>query len=121
MSFRWVSFLVLSLSILFLAPSDRAQSSGTIEGTVKDASGAAIPTATVEIHNPVSQFERSTATDTDGKFRFTSVPFNPYHLVVTANGFAGFAQDVDVRSVVTVSLIANLKVASAETSVTVQG
>src|ERR1700730_14715033 len=121
MSFRWFRFLALSLSILLLAPSDRAQSSGTIEGTVKDASGAAIPNATIEIHNPVSQFERSTTTDADGKFRFTSVPFNPYHLVVTANGFAGFSQDVDVRSVVTVSLTANLKVASAETSVTVQG
>src|ERR1700730_18240442 len=121
MSFRWFRFLALSLSILLLAPSDRAQSSGTIEGTVKDASGAAIPNATIEIHNPVSQFERSTTTDADGKFRFTSVPFNPYHLVVTASGFAGFAQDVDVRSVVTVSLTASLKVASAETSVTVQG
>jgi hypothetical protein len=121
MRFRWVSFLALSFSILFLAPSDRAQSSGTIEGVVKDASGAAIPNATVEIHNPVSQFERSTTTDNDGKFRFTSVPFNPYHLTVTATGFAGFAQDVDVRSVVSVNLTANLKVASAETSVTVQG
>jgi Carboxypeptidase regulatory-like domain len=121
MSFRWFRFLALSLSILFLAPSDRAQSSGTIEGSVKDASGAAIPNATVEIHNPVSQFERSTTTDTDGKFRFTSVPFNPYHLVVTASGFAGFSQDVDLRSVVTVSLTASLKVASAETSVIVQG
>src|ERR1700730_10317851 len=121
MGFRWVSFLALSLSILFLAPSDRAQSSGTIEGVVKDASGAAIPNATVEIHNPVSQFERTTTTDNDGKFRFTSVPFNPYHLTVTASGFSSFAQDVDVRSVVSVNLTANLKVASAETSVTVQG
>ena len=121
MGFRWVSFLALSLSILFLAPSDRAQSSGTIEGIVKDASGAAIPNATVEIHNPVSQFERTTTTDNDGKFRFTSVPFNPYHLTVTASGFSSFAQDVDVRSIVSVNLTANLKVASAETSVTVQG
>src|SRR6202171_900326 len=121
MRFRWFRFLVLSLSILFLAPSDRAQSSGTIEGTVKDASGAAIPNATVEIHNPVSQFEHSTTTDNDGRFRFTSVPFNPYHLVVAASGFAGFSQDVDVRSVVAVNLTALLKVASAETSVTVQG
>jgi carboxypeptidase family protein len=121
MGFRWVSFLALSLSILFLAPSDRAQSSGTIEGVVKDASGAAIPNATVEIHNPVSQFERTTTTDNDGKFRFTSVPFNPYHLTVTASGFSSFAQDVDLRSVVSVNLAANLKVASAETSVTVQG
>jgi hypothetical protein len=121
MSWRRIGILVWALTILFLAPSDRAQSSGTIEGAVKDASGAAIPNATVEIHNPVSQFQRSTTTDNDGKFRFTSVPFNPYHLTVTASGFAGFAQDVEVRSVVAANVTANLKVASAETSVTVQG
>ena len=35
-------------------------------------------------------------------FRFTNVPFNPYHLAVTAKGFAGYTQDVDVRSSVPV-------------------
>jgi hypothetical protein len=118
---RKFSLLVLSLILLIFASSSRAQSSGTIEGVVKDPSGATVANATVEIHNPVSHFDRSTATDSEGKFRFTNVPFNPYHLTVTASGFAPYAQDVEVRSVVTVSVGVNLKVASAETSVTVQG
>src|ERR1700716_3424305 len=120
MSFRWLAVFVLSLSFLCCVPPSWAQSSGIVEGVVKDPSGAAVPGATVEIHNPVSHFDRSTTTDSEGKFRFTSVPFNPYHVAVTATGFASYTQDVDVRSLVTVSLVVNLKVASAQTSVTVE-
>src|SRR5712692_5241880 len=112
--------LVLGFVLLLTAGPAKAQSSGTVEGVVKDPSGAAVPNAIVEVHNPVSHFDRSTRTDSEGKFRFTSVPFNPYHVAVTAAGFASYVQDVDVRSLVTVSLAVNLKVASAQTSVTVE-
>src|SRR5215470_9309558 len=118
---RRLAFLVFGLIVLFSVSSSWAQSSGTVEGVVKDPSGAAVPNATVGIHNPVSHFERSTTTDGEGKFRFTSVPFNPYHLAVTAAGFASYTQDVDIRSLVTVTLVVSLKVASSETSVTVEG
>jgi carboxypeptidase family protein len=112
--------LVLGFFLCLAAGPTKAQSSGTVEGVVRDPSGAAVPNATVEIHNPVSHFDRGTTTDSEGKFRFTSVPFNPYHLSATASGFAPYAQDVDVRSVVTVSVPVTLKLASASTSVTVQ-
>jgi hypothetical protein len=97
-----------------------AQSSGTMEGTVKDPSGGAIAGATVEIINPVSRYQRKTTTDAEGKFRFPNVPFNPYHLSVTAAGFSDFSQDADVRSVVTLTLSIDMKVAGANTTVTVE-
>jgi hypothetical protein len=97
-----------------------AQSSGTIEGMVKDPTGAVVRGATVYIHNPVSHFERSTITDSAGAFRFANVPFNPYHLSVSAQGFDAYSQDVEVRSVVPVSLGIGLKVKGATTSVTVE-
>jgi carboxypeptidase family protein len=121
MSFRGIALFAVVFALSFCAPASWAQSSGTLEGMVKDPSGAAVPNATVEIHNPVSHFDRSTTTDSEGKFRLTSVPFNPYHLQVTASGFASYAQDIDVRSVVTVSLEVDLKVGTARTSITVQG
>jgi len=111
---------VLILGFALCAPLGRAQSSGTVEGVVKDPSGAPVPNATVEIHNPVSHFDRNTASDADGKFRFTSVPFNPYHLVVIATGFAPYVQDVDVRSLVTLSVSVNLKLATTTTEVKVE-
>ena len=74
----------------------------------------------VEIHNAVSGFIRSTPTDSAGKFAFNNVPFNPYHLSVTAEGFGSFAQDVDVRSNVPLAVKISLQVASSTTTVTVE-
>jgi hypothetical protein len=79
-----------------------------------------VPNATVEVHNPVSHFDRSTTTDKSGNFSIPNVPFNPYHMTVTATGFAQSAQDVDVRSVVPVSVKVNLQVSGSTTSVTVE-
>jgi hypothetical protein len=114
-----LSAAFIVISCLVLALSAAAQQSGTVEGVVKDPSGAVVGGATVEIHNPVSHFQRSTTTDAEGKFRFTNVPFNPYHLSITASGFAPHAEDVDVRSLVTTTLVASLKVVGESTSVTV--
>jgi Carboxypeptidase regulatory-like domain len=120
---RRYGFLLLSLSSLLFALPVRAQlgNSGSIEGMVKDQSGASVPGAKVEITNPVSSFHRETTTDTDGSFRFTNVPFNPYHLIVTATGFGSVTQDVDVRSTVPFSTQIALKVGSAaSTTITVE-
>ena len=122
MAFRKILIFVLSLSFLFCVSSSRAQlgNSGSIDGVVKDSSGGAIAGATVEILNPVSGFTRQMTTGTDGAFHFTNVPFNPYHLVASAAGFASYTSDVDVRSTVPTSLQISLKVGAANTSITVE-
>ena len=120
---------VLALSFVFavtlgvLAGPANAQlgNSGSIEGVVKDQNGGSVPGARVDITNPVSGFHREATTDTDGAFRFANVPFNPYHLVVSANGFNSYAQDVSLRSAVPVNVQVSLKVgAAASTTVTVE-
>ncbi len=95
-------------------------SSTSVTGTVVDPSGAVVANATVEIHNPVSGFERTTTTDAAGKFSVPNIPFNPYHLTVTGEGFNSHAQDIDVRSVVPVNLNITLKVKGSTESVTVE-
>src|SRR5579863_2948180 len=115
--------LLAAFSILSAAVYSGAQSvgnSGLVNGTVLDTSGAVVPNAKVEIHNPVSGYDRTTVTDTAGRFEFTNVPFNPYHLSVTASGFAGYSQDVEPRSAVPVTVAINLHVAGSMTSVTVE-
>jgi len=114
------ALLVAVLGILFCGVAARAQSSGSIEGVVKDPSGAAIAGATVEISYPVSGLHRATTTGEDGSFRFRNVPFNPYHLVVTATGFASATQDVELRSSVPTALALSLKIGTASSSVTVE-
>ncbi len=81
--------------VLFSCTALLAQSGGnstSVTGTVVDPSGAVVPDATVEIRNPVSQFRRSTDTDDKGNFTIPNVPFNTYHLRVTAPGFATYAR-----------------------------
>src|SRR5438105_15355200 len=97
------SAVVLFLALCLSAYAQSGGNSTAVTGTVVDPSGAVVPNATVEIHNPVSGFSRSIKTDNTGRFGIPNVPFNPYHLTVTAPGFATSAQDVDVRSVVPVN------------------
>ena len=97
--FRSVRLFVAGFCLLFCASIGWAQSSGTIEGVVRDPSGAIVPNAAVKIENPVSGYSRTTNTAADGTFRFTNLPFNPYHLTVTAGKFNPHQVDVEVRSV----------------------
>ncbi len=114
--------LVLVFHLLFCCTQVSAQSgnAGSIEGIAKDPSGASVANATVEISNPVSGYKRSVVTGADGSFRFTNLPFNPYHLVVTAEGFELLTQDVEVRSTVPTPTQVTLKIGMAATSVTVE-
>ena len=111
------------LAVIFITTAVWTQStgnSGSISGSVVDPTGAVVAKATVEIRNPVSGFDRSTTTDVSGKFLFTNVPFNNYHLAVTAEGFSAYVQDVEPRSAVPVNVAIKLQVASSTTQVTVE-
>jgi len=113
--------LPVMLFWLLLGLSAFAQSGGgSISGTVVDSSGAVIPNARVEIHNPVSALDRITTTDGIGHFSFPNVPFNPYHLSVTKPGFAPSAEDVEVRSIIVVQVMVRLNVATSSSTVTVE-
>src|SRR5580658_217577 len=113
--------LFLAIGLVFSAATARAQSgnAGSVEGVVKDPSGSAVANAKVEMSHSVSGFHREAITGADGSFKFANVPFNPYHLVVTADQFESYTQDVDVRSRVPVTLQISLKIVSSTTSVTV--
>jgi len=119
----WLAPAMVAVACVLSVGTANAQSggnSGSINGAVLDPSGAVVANASVEIHNPVSGYDRTTTTDSKGNFSFPNVPFNPYHMTVTAAGFASYAQDVTVRSVVPASLQINLQVSSTSTTVTVE-
>ena len=109
------------LALCVISGSAQTSGSSSLSGVVADPSGAVVPGATVEIHNPVSQFSRTTTTDSAGRFSFPNIPFNPYHLSVTEKGFAPHAEDVDVRSAVPLSLKVTLQIAGSAETVTVEG
>jgi hypothetical protein len=120
-SYRWRLVAMVIVSLFLATCISQAQSATSVNGTVVDPSGAVVPKAVVEIHNPVSGFSRSVRTDASGQFSFPNVPFNPYHLTVTAAGFSAYAQDVEPRSSVPISINITLHVATEGTVVDVRG
>jgi len=119
--FNICAALLFGFALSTAVGSAKAQlgNSGSIEGVVKDPSGAEVGNAKVEISYVVSGFHREISTGPDGVFKFTNVPLNTYHMIVTAVGFASYTQDVDVHSLVPTKIDVNLKISTELTSVTV--
>jgi hypothetical protein len=123
MPFKRGAILYILVLILIFAPlhaSAEGSNSGTVRGTVTDATGALIPGATVHLINEVSGLDRTVSTDATGQFFFANVPFNPYRVSVSANGFAPLSQSFEIRSVVGTNLNLVLQVAAADSTVTVE-
>src|SRR5271165_5637909 len=111
---------VFFLALGFQAHAQSGGSSTSVTGTVVDPTGDVVSNAVVEIQNPVSHFQRTASTDSAGKFTIPNIPFNPYHLTVGGPGFAPYSQDVDVRSLVPITISITLQVNGSSESVTVE-
>jgi hypothetical protein len=110
------------LVLIFAALHARAEGSdaGAVRGTVTDPSGAVIPGAKVHLVNQVSGLDRTVTTDATGQFVFANIPFNPYRMNVSAEGFAPLSQNIVIRSVVGTNLNLVLQVAGSTQTVTVE-
>jgi hypothetical protein len=86
--------LLVTVFILFPLTFAHAQSAGTatVQGTVSDPTGAAIPNATVTITNTETGAARTTTSDGSGLFSLPNIPVGPYNLSVSVQGFQGFSQ-----------------------------
>ena len=80
-----LGFLLLLGSILAFGQSDL----GVISGYVKDATGAVVPKATVNVTNP-SGLVRTATTNESGYYTITNLPPATYTLSVEAAGFKKF-------------------------------
>ena len=74
--------------LLLVAAGARAQETrGSIEGTVKDSSGAVLPGVTVEARSPALVGVSSVATDASGVYRFPALPPGIYEISANLTGF----------------------------------
>lgn len=93
---------------------------GTVQGTVKDQSGAPIPKARVTLINGLTSFNAQTDTAEDGSYRFANVPLNTYTLRVAAPGFQSFSQAAAIHTSVPMVIDASLTIAADKETVEVQ-
>ena len=93
---RWARRASVLVAIVALAAgSARAQSqavNGTIEGTIKDASGGLLPGVSVTIHNTDTGAERVVVTDANGIYRAPLLPLGTYQVTAELSGFKKYQQ-----------------------------
>src|SRR5881409_3841526 len=118
-----LSLLLVPLVLLFVIPhSASAQATATLNGVVRDSSGAVIPQATVTLHNTNTGTDREGLTNDSGLYVFVSVPPGEYVLKVTKDGFTTATQ-AGLHVVVNQSSTQDftLRVGSTQQSITVEG
>jgi len=113
-------FLVFVLIFSALHATAEGSNAGPVRGVVADPTGALIPGATVHLVNQVSGLDRTVSTDASGQFIFSEIPFNPYRITVSANGFSPLSQSLEIRSVVGINLNLVLQIPDASSTVIVE-
>ena len=81
--------LMLTVLLFSFALCDvaHAQSTASLNGTVTDPAGAAVPNAQVRAKDQATGVESSTQTDNAGAYLFPSLPIGVYRIEVTGTGF----------------------------------
>src|SRR5579871_3433544 len=103
-------------AFLAFQPPPRAYAqtaTGSILGTVTDATGGVVPGAAVELLNQGTGFKRNMVTDKTGGYEFLSLQPGRYAVRVTAQGFRTFETKdmtvaVEQRARVDVQLVVGL-------------
>ena len=80
-------FLALTLVLLATTLAGGQTFRGTVLGTVTDASGAAIPGASVTVRNADTGLVRTTETQADGGYRVPELPIGTYDVTIEKSGF----------------------------------
>src|SRR5580692_5908371 len=117
-SFSRTILLLAALSILAFAA--HAGVGGRISGSVKDASGAVVPKATVSITNSDTGVRQTLTSDDNGAYSFLNVQVGRYILEVSADGFRPYQRTgivIDANSALTIDAV--LEVGGLSDAVTV--
>src|SRR5262245_18776617 len=78
----------LLIGMIALTPTVTAQvTTGTINGTVKDPSGAALPGVSIKLTNTDTGFTRSVISDEVGRYNAPQLPLGGYEIAAELPGF----------------------------------
>ncbi len=89
MTFKYLRLIGLAGLLLLASAIGFAQSvSGDLRGTIYDATGAAVPDATVTAKNDATGVDSTTKTTATGEYHLANLPAGTYTVTVTATGFS---------------------------------
>jgi TonB-dependent receptor-like protein/carboxypeptidase family protein len=115
-SFRLMVLLAIAFSVQPMFAQSRI---GTVQGTVKDPTGALVRNAKVTVTQPVTGYNQTVQTDEQGSFKLVNVPFNTYNLQAEAVGFQTADESVDLESTIPLNVDLSLALSGATANVTV--
>jgi Carboxypeptidase regulatory-like domain/TonB-dependent Receptor Plug Domain len=82
-------FFALLLMVLPFRPSiSQTLTSATVVGTVRDSSGAVVPSATIRIRQPETDAVSTTVSESTGRYRFPFLKPGDYEITVEASGLS---------------------------------
>ena len=99
----------------------QSQSASQIQGTVQDATGAAVPDAVVKATQTDTGAIRTATTSGDGSYVLANLPIGPYRLEVSKTGFSTFVQTgISLQVATNPTIDIALKVGSVSEQVVVE-
>jgi Carboxypeptidase regulatory-like domain/TonB-dependent Receptor Plug Domain len=121
--FKFIALSALLMSFALFAGSVFAQTSttGSIEGSVTDTTGASVPGVAVRVTSPNLISAQTATTDEGGRYKILNLPPGRYAVSIEADkGFAKFERtDVEVNLSRSSSVEIQLQPAGAQASVTI--
>ncbi len=118
-----MNFIFIFFLCLLFATATLAQTTGSLQGIVKDPNGAVVAGASVKVTNSQTGQVKETVTNSDGFYRVTNlIPGDAYNVEVAANGFeTKTTKSVSVRLGVENGFDVELPIKGASAEVTVTG
>jgi hypothetical protein len=108
--------------LLLSAATATAQTTGSVNGTVSDNSGAVLPGVTVTATSPILMGVQTAITNDSGMYRFPSLPPGTYRLAYELAGFGNVIREgIVVNLGFTATVNVQLQLASLQETVTVTG
>ena len=117
---KLIAVLAVS-SVIFVPLSVAQQTTGDIDGTVTDQSGAVLPGCSLTVTDQANGAVRRTTSNAQGNFSFLQLPVGTYTITATKEGFKTLSQKdvaVHVSTVTTTNL--GLEIGATTETVTVE-
>ena len=113
-------FCILLMAVIITPSAWPQASTGTVSGTVRDQTGAVIPSASVTLSNKATGIASKTSTNGVGFYMFPGVVPGQYSITVEAPGMQKFEGSLTVQVQQSATVDVTMKVGQTTTEVQVQ-